>query len=263
MKLKLGRKHFAFPYAAISLIFVIFPLFLLFYYSLTNLSGKFTFDNYIYFFTTQSIQKVMLRSLYIAFLTTVICLLLAYPLAYVLSNSKYNKTTILVLLFILPMWINFLLRTYAMKTFFSFVGIQDGFTAVIIGMAYDFFPFMLLPIYTILVNMDKSYLEASTDLGASPVNTFLKVTLPLSLPGIVSGVLMVFMPTISTFAISTMLGNSDTYLFGNIIDDYFSKNLWNRGSAFAFIMLLMIAITMLIAKYFTRGKTKKAKTSNL
>ena len=143
------------------------------------------------------------------------------------------------------------------------MGIERGYFAVVIGLVYDFLPFMLLPIYTSLNNMDKSYLEASYDLGASPVRSFLKVTLPLSMPGVVSGVLMVFMPAISTIGITEMLGNKDVYLFGNLINDYLGEfYTWNIGAAYTFIMLLLIAVSMLIANRFGNGETS-AKGGNV
>lgn len=136
------------------------------------------------------------------------------------------------------------------------IGIERGYLAVVIGLVYDFLPFMLLPIYTSLNNMDKSYLEASYDLGANPVKSFLKVTFPLSMPGVVSGVLMVFMPAISTIGITEMLGNKDVYLFGNLINDYLGEfYTWNIGEAYSFIMLVLIAISMLIANKFGNGET--------
>lgn len=258
-KLRFSRKYFAMPYAVLSVIFVVIPLMILLYYALTNEQGGFTLGNFVKFFTKIDIIKRMLFSLLIALITTVVCFLLAYPVALILSNSKINKSAILVMMFILPMWINSLLRTYAIKNLLDLINFDNAYVAVTIGMVYDFFPFMLLPLYTILNNMDKSYIEASTDLGASPVKTFFKVILPLSVPGIVSGALMVFMPTVSTFAISKILGSTDTYMFGNIIEDAFKnsdKNGWHTGSAYAFILLILIGITMLIANKLTKGKSQ-------
>lgn len=247
------------PYALLSVIFVIIPLVIMAYYAFTDADGGISLKNFAMFFTKPNTQKVMLRSLGIAALTTVICFLLAYPLALVLANSKINKSTALILLFVLPMWINSLLRTYAIKNLFQMVGMNNAYIAVIVGLVYDFFPFMLLPVYTILVNMDKSYMEAAGDLGATPVRAFFKVRLPLSLPGIISGVLMVFMPTVSTFAISDILGDTSTYMFGNIINLWFGiEGGWNVGAAYSFILLVLIGITMLIANKATRGKATPA-----
>lgn len=256
------RSAFAFPYLALSVIFVIVPLFIMLYYAFTDsATGEFTFDNFKRFTDGWSASLILGKSLLAALVTTVICFLLAYPLALALSSSALNKKFVLVMLFILPMWINSLLRTYAIKIVLSILNVPEtGFAIwirVIMGMVYDFFPFMLLPLYSVLSGMDRSLTEASQDLGASPVQTLFKVTLPLSVPGIVSGVLMVFMPTVSTFAISDILGNTDTYMFGNIINQWFnSSSGWNIGSAYSFILLILIAVTVLIANFITKGKTE-------
>ena len=161
------------------------------------------------------------------------------------------------MLFVLPMWINSLLRIYAVKLIFEDM-LGRGFGLVLLGMVYDFFPFMLMPLYTILANMDHSYIEAAEDLGASPLKNFLTVILPLSVPGIISGVLMVFMPTVSTFAVSDILGNPDTYMFGNLINYNMEKGYYNLGSAYSIVMLALIGITTLIANRITavRGGKK-------
>lgn len=252
---KIKRSYFSFPYAVLGLIFVIVPLLIMVYYAFTSTDGSFTFSNFVMFFTRGNTLKIFFYSLGIAALTTLICLLLAYPLAMILSNTKINKSAMLVTLFILPMWINSLLRTYAMKNIFLLIGMENAYLAVIIGLVYDFFPFMLLPLYTIISNMDKSYAEAASDLGASGAHTFFKVRLPLSLPGIMSGILMVFMPTVSTFAISDILGDTSTYMFGNIINEWFSSSGgWHIGSAYSFILLVLIAVSMLIANKVSGGK---------
>lgn len=252
------RSAFAMPYLALSVIFVIVPLFIMLYYAFTDgATGGFTFSNIAHFFSRPNIVAVMGKSFLVALLTTVICLLLAYPLALALSSSTLNKKFILVMLFILPMWINSLLRTYAVKIVLYMLKISNAWVAVTIGMVYDFFPFMLMPLYSVISGMDRSFIEASYDLGASPVKTLFKVTLPLSLPGIVSGVLMVFMPTVSTFAISDVLGDTSTYMFGNIINQWFANSGgWNIGSAYSLILLLLIAVTVIIANKITKGKTE-------
>jgi len=251
------RSAFAFPYLALSVIFVIAPLFIMLYYAFTTGSGGFTFDNFAHFFTRPNTVKVMGLSFLVAFITTAVCFLLAYPLALALTSTQLNKNFILVMLFILPMWINSLLRTYAVKIVLYMLNITNAWIAVTIGMVYDFFPFMLLPLYSVLSGMDKSLIEASQDLGASPLKTLFKVKLPLSLPGIVSGILMVFMPTVSTFAISDILGDTSTYMFGNIINQWFTNSGgWNVGSAYSFILLILIAVTVLIANVITKGHTE-------
>ena len=248
------RTAFSIPYLALSIVFVVVPLFIMLFYAFTDLDGSFTFSNFAHFFSRPNIMKVMGRSFLVALITTVFCFLLAYPLALALSSSALNKNAVLVMLFILPMWINSLLRTYAMKIVLNILEVTNPWVAVTIGMVYDFFPFMLMPLYSILSGMDKNLIEASQDLGASPVRTLFTVQLPLSLPGIVSGVLMVFMPTVSTFAISDILGNTDTYLFGNVIDQWFrNSGGWHIGSAYSFILLILIAVTVFIANKVTKG----------
>ncbi|MCH5162740.1 MAG: ABC transporter permease [Clostridiales bacterium] len=253
------RTAFSMPYLALSIIFVVVPLLIMLYYAFTDLDGGFTFGNFGHFFSRPNIIKVMGRSFLIALITTVVCFILAYPLALALSSSTLNKKFVLVMLFILPMWINSLLRTYAVKIVLYMFDMTNAWVAVSIGMVYDFFPFMLLPLYSVLSGMDKNLIEASYDLGASPLKTLVKVKLPLSLPGIVSGVLMVFMPTVSTFAISDILGDSTTYMFGNIIDQWFATSGgWNIGSAYSFILLVLIAVTVFVANKITKGNAEVA-----
>ncbi len=254
-KISFKRKYFAFPYAFLCVVFVVVPLVLMLYFAFTDFEGAFTFDNFACFFTEKETQNVLWRSLGMALLATIICFLLAYPLAYFLSRAPFNKVAVLVVLFVTPMWINSLLRIYAIRTVFEMIGISRGTFAVILGLVYDFFPFMLLPIYTTLSNMDKSYLEASSDLGASPVRSFIKVTFPLSMPGVVSGILMVFMPAVSTIGITEMLGDKDVYLFGNLINDYLGEfYTWNIGAAYSFIMLILIGISMLLSNIFAKSE---------
>lgn len=249
------RTAFSLPYMALSVVFVVVPLFIMLYYAFTDLDGGFTFENFKHFFARPNIMAVMGKSFLVALITTAVCFLLAYPLALALSSSFLNKKFILVMLFVLPMWINSLLRTYAVKIVLHILNVTNAWTAVTVGLVYDFFPFMLLPLYSVLSGMDKSLIEASQDLGASPLTTLFKVRLPLSLPGIVSGVLMVFMPTVSTFAVSDILGDTSTYLFGNVIDQWFKNSGgWHIGSAYSFILLLLIALTVIIANRITKGK---------
>lgn len=260
MVLKLKRSYFSFPYFFLSAVFVVIPLLILVVYSfLDSNTGAFTFSNFGSFFASEKTWNVLGRSFLVAFFTTAICLVLGYPLAMILANSKLNKSAVLVLLFVLPMWINSILRAYAVKSLFDILGMGsvNPYIRVTIAMVYDFFPFMLLPLYTVMVNMDKSYVEASEDLGASPLNTLLKVKLPLSLPGIISGILMVFMPTVSTFAISDIVAASaDMYLFGNLINNYFEKSMYNQGSAYALILLFIIALTLIVANKLSGGKVQ-------
>jgi len=248
-----SRQTFAFPYTLVSIIFVIVPLLILIYYAFTNkYTGAFTFENFK-LFSEQSMWKIMGISFLMALLTTIICLLLAYPLALALNRIKSNKTFIIVMIFILPMWINSLLRIYSIQLLFNeFLGIEKGFLLSLIGMVYDFFPFMLLPIYTSISQMDKKFLEASNDLGGNTFTTFKKVTLPLSVPGITSGILMVFMPAVSTYAINDILGSSQYWLFGNEIFFWFQKGHYNIGSALAFVMLLLILVSVFVSSLLNK-----------
>ncbi len=240
----------AFPYMALSVIFVILPLFLLLYYAFTK-DGSFSFNNFVTVFSIENL-KLMLKTIGIALLTTVICLLISYPTALILASKPFNKYAILSLLFIIPMWMNFVLRILALKSLMFSIGINEGLGLTIIGMVYDFLPFMMLPIYTVLSNMDKSYIEASADLGASPVRTFFKVTLPLSLKGVFSGVTMVFMPVFSAYAITGMLGDTNTSILGGKIEELFRANSWGTGSALAFVLLLIVLVTTIAGNLLAR-----------
>ena len=192
---------FAIPYEVITAVFVIVPLVLVLVYAFRGDDGSFTWDNFRLVFTEAETIKQLGKTLGIAALATAICLLLAYPVAYVLASAPFKKMAILSLLFIIPMWINFMLRIFALQSLLSMIHMKKGFWTAIIGIVYDFFPYMLLPIFTVLSNMDKSYTEASRDLGAGNVRTFFKVTLPLSLPGVISGISMMFMAIFSSYAI--------------------------------------------------------------
>lgn len=248
----ISRKHFAIPYAVFLVLLVVIPLILVLVYAFFDESGRFTLSNFAVIFADGTIA-VFLKSLGVAALTTVICIALGYPVAYILSQKKYGFPKIVIFLFVLPMWINFLLRTLATKFLFEYIGIRAGYFTVLFGMVYDFLPFMILPIYTMLKSIDKSLIEASQDLGASPNKVFLKTIIPLSLPGVISGILMVFMPSMSTLAISDILSNNKIKLFGNFIDLWFRYDSWNIGSAMSIILLLMIGLSMWISNKFSNG----------
>ena len=247
------RKHLGIPYMVFLALFIIIPLFVILYYAFTNANGHFTFANFGKFFTDFESVSAFLYSIWIGLLTTVICLIIGYPIAYILSTKKYFKSGIIVVLFILPMWINFLLRTLATREIFTFLDLPFGELTAVIGMVYNFLPFMILPIYTTLVKMDKSYIEAAQDLGANTFNVFVKVIIPMSVPGILSGVIMVFMPTISTFVISDLLTRNTMQLFGNLINLYFTGTpYWNYGAALSFIMLIIIGVAMFFVSKFEK-----------
>lgn len=251
---------FVLPYLVLSAIFIIIPLCFLFVQMFRASNGSFTTSGFNVLLSASN-YKVLFQSLGIALLNTVICLLIAYPLAYILASMRFKRYLMLPVLFIIPMWINFMLRIYALQTVFDIIGLRSGVGAMIIGLAYDFFPFMFMPIYTSLSGMDKSYKEASYDLGAAPVRTFLRVTLPMSIPGMVSGALMVFMPTISAFAVSSMLGGT-FMLFGDIVNAYFERiSTYNAGAVLAFVMLLLVVASAVAGNLVNKkSKTKDRKS---
>lgn len=251
--------YFAYPYIVVCAIFVILPLILVLVYAFLDKNGQFSFQNFIDVFTERTNLTLLLETIGIALLTTVICLLISYPIAMILASAPFNKMAILALLFIIPMWMNFVLRIIALKSFLNLIGIGYSYLAAVIGMVYDFLPFMLLPIYTVLTNLDKSYLEASTDLGAGRAKTFFKVTLPLSAPGIISGVTMVFMPVFSAYAVTGMLGDAQTGVLGGKINALFgSTSTWGIGSALAFVLLVLVFVTMLISNLLARKTDRGA-----
>jgi spermidine/putrescine transport system permease protein len=226
---------------------VVLPLILVLVYAFQDAQGRFSFENITRFFSDKDALSTFALSLEIAILNTLICLLLGYPAAWILANKKYNRSAVTVVLFILPMWINALMRTLATAELFNVLGVTLGKGTLLFGMAYDYLPFMIYPIYNILSRMDPSYAEAAEDLGATPWKVFWRVTVPLSIPGVISGVMMVFMPTVSTFAISEFLTNNKIKLFGTIIQENINSSMWNYGSALALIMLVIIGVTSLFS----------------
>jgi len=239
------RSTWSIPYLIFLILFVVLPLILIGVYALQDNSGRFTFGNIIRFFSDADSLSTFALSIEVAIENTVICILLGYPVAWILANKKYNRSSITIILFILPMWINALMRTLATAELFNVLGFQLGKGTLLFGMVYDYLPFMIYPIYTVLQKMDKSYAEAATDLGATPRQVFWKVTVPLSMPGVTSGILMVFMPTVSTFAISEFLTNGKIKLFGTIIQENINSSMWNYGAALSLIMLVIIGVTTL------------------
>ncbi|HAT4362733.1 TPA: ABC transporter permease [Clostridium perfringens] len=263
----------AYPYVVWSAIFIVIPLLLIVFFSFTSkVDGRFvfSFENFqrlfepIYF-------TVFIRSIWLAVLSTVLCLILGYPIAYIISKLPIKRRNMLILLFILPMWMNFLLRTYAwmailgrdglINTILSYIGIgpikmlyTDG--AILLGMVYNFLPFMVIPIYTVLIKIDKNLVNAAYDLGANKAQAFRKVILPLSIPGIISGITMVFMPAVSNFVIPNLLGGGKYMLVGNLIEQQFTTiGNWNFGSALSIFMMILILISMaFMSKYEKNGK---------
>lgn len=247
---KLTRKVFSYPYILFLTVFVVVPLSLL----LVNaflVDGKLSFDNFKEFFSGKASLLVLANSIIVGLVTTGMCLLLGYPVAYLLV--KFNAGKMFVLLFILPMWVNFLIRTLATKAIFVALGVKLGMFTVVFGMVYNYLPFMILPLYTTLSGMDKSYAEAAKDLGADPMNVLVKAILPMSLPGIISGITMVFIPTISTFAISQLLSDSTIYLFGDSIQTKFDQGVYGVGSIMSIVMLVMVLVSNFFINKFNRS----------
>ena len=240
------RSNWTIPYVIFLALFVALPLVLIAVYAFQDNSGHLTLENFSRLFKDADALNTFAVSIEIAVENTLLCLLLGYPAAYILARKDLNKSAVTVVLFILPMWINALMRTLATADLFGMLGFQLGKGTLLFGMVYDYLPFMIYPIYNVLLKMDKSYSEAASDLGATPVQVFTKVTLPLSMPGILSGVMMVFMPTVSTFAISEFLTNNRIKLFGTIIQENINSSMWNYGAVMAFMMLLIIGATTLL-----------------
>lgn len=261
-----------YPYIIWSLIFIVVPLFLVLYFSLINSNNNFTLSNYRKLLEP-SYMHVLYNSLKLALISTIICLVAGYPVAYILSKSNPKIRSILMLLLIIPMWMNFLLRTYAwmsiigrngiintlLKTFgLPTVNILYTNAAVILGMVYNFLPFMIIPIFTVLIKVDKDVIKAAADLGANRLVIFQKITFPLSLPGVFSGITMVFMPAVSTFVISNLLGGGQFMLIGNLIERQFtSVGDWYFGSALSILMMIIILISMaILARYDNKDRTE-------
>lgn len=258
-----NRRSFSIPYLVWMVIFIILPIILVVYYAFTNVEGAFTLDNIIKAFGTDS-MIVFGRSVWLAFLATVICLLLGYITAYLLAKMKSVSGAMVSVLFMLPMWMNFLLRTYAWRTLLDMNGILNQFitgmgfdavqflytdNAVLFGLVYNFLPFMILPIYSVFQKMDTSCIQAAEDLGANKFQTFTKVILPLSRPGVVSGVIMVFMPAMTTFVISRILGGSNTLYYGDLIENQFLLiSDWHYGSALAIVLMILMVVSLWIFK---------------
>ena len=241
------RANWAIPYAIFLAMFVALPLVLIVVYAFQNGDGNFSLENFVKFVEQPEAVNTFIYSIGIALITTILCILLGYPAAWILSNRKLNRSEVTVVLFILPMWINILVRTLATVALFDFLKFPLGEGALIFGMVYNFLPFMIYPIYNTLQKMDHSLIEAAEDLGAKPSEVFRKVTIPLSMPGVMSGIMMVFMPTISTFAIAELLTMNNVKLFGTTIQENINNGMWNYGAALSLIMLVIIGITSLFS----------------
>ena len=255
------------PYLVWMVIFIVVPLFLVVFFAFTDSSGAFTFDNIL---KIGQYSNVFLRSVWLGAIPTVISFVLGYPMAYIISKIDVKKQSIMIMLIMLPMWMNFLLRTYAWMSLLEDTGLINQFLkllgfepvhmintagAVVLGMVYNYLPYMVLPIYSILTKMDGSVIEAAQDLGANNTKVFLKVVFPLSLPGVISGITMVFVPSVSTFIISKMLGGGGNLLIGDLIDMQFLGNAYNPnlGSAISLVLMILILLCMGIMNQFDDG----------
>lgn len=253
MKEKNLKSILGIPYFLFLIIFVICPVFILLYYAFTNGAGKFSIENFILFFTNRKAIGTLIYSAMISVVTTLICLLIAYPTAYILAKGEFKRGNVLLMLFVMPMWINFTLRITALKELLTII---EGnlafhpFVNTIIGMTYDFLPFMILPIYNTIAKIDRSYIEAALDLGAELHNVFFRVILPLSMPGIVSGITMVFLPAMTNYVVLDMMYNS-TYIMGSLIGSYFNMYDWNNGSVISMILLILILLLSMITGEFS------------
>lgn len=241
------RANWALPYAVYMFIFTVLPLVLIGVYAFSDGAGHFTLHNFARFAADKETVNTFFYSIGIAIINTVLCILIGYPVAYILSNKKLNRSEVTIILFILPMWINVLIRTLATVSLFDFLRMPLGQGALIFGMVYNYLPFMIYPVYNVLQKLDYSLVEAAQDLGATSAQVFGKIVVPLSMPGVYSGILMVFMPTISTFAIAELLTSNNIKLFGTIIQDNINNTMWNYGATLSLIMLVIIGITSLLS----------------
>ncbi len=264
---KLKRQLLAGPYLLWIIGFILLPLIMIFYYAFTNDSGSFTWE-YIQAIATETNGRAILLSLELGVLCTVICLILAYPLAMILSNLRIKSQSFIVFIFMLPMWMNFMLRILSWKLLLSKNGVINtilegiGFSgidvlntpaAVVFGMVYDFLPFMLLPIYNSMTRIRKDWIEAAKDLGANGITIFFKIIVPLTVSGIISGVVMVFVPSLTSFAISQILGGGKVLLIGNIIEQNFMQGMqWNAGSALSLVLMIFVLISMALMNLFDK-----------
>lgn len=261
------NKWLSAPYTIWSVVFIIIPLCMIVYYGLSDKTGAFTLEN-ITAIATAEHAKALRLSILLSLISTLLCFLLAYPLAMILANMKVNQHSFIILIFILPMWMNFLLRTLAWQTLLEKSGVINSVLtffhlpnmniintpyAIVLGMVYNFLPFMVLPLYNVLSKIDENVINAARDLGANGIHTFFRIILPLSIPGIISGITMVFVPALTTFVISTLLGGSKILLIGNIIEQEFTQTSnWHLGSGLSVVLMIFIVFNMIISAVFDK-----------
>lgn len=266
----MNKKSLAYPYIVWMIGFIVLPLVMVVYYGLTDKTGAFTLDNLTEILVDYN-YKALWLALGLSLISTIVCLILAYPLAMILKKISLNQHSFIILLFILPMWMNFLLRTLAWQTLLERNGVINSILsmlnlpklniintpyAIVLGMVYNFLPFMVLPIYNVIVKIDPNVINAGKDLGASNVQVFTKIILPLSVPGIISGITMVFIPALTTFVISDLLGGGKILLIGNVIEQEFTQaGNWHVGSGMSLVLMIFILLSMaILAKYDKKGE---------
>lgn len=264
---KLKRQLLAGPYLVWIIGFIVLPLLMILYYAFFNENGQFTLS-YLSNITTPVNMHAMLLSLKLGFAATLVCLLIAYPLAMILNNLKIKNQSLVVFLFMLPMWMNFLLRILAWKLLLNKNGVLNTIlvslglepvmilntpVAVVFGMVYEYLPFMILPIYNSMTRIKKDYIEAAHDLGANDITIFFKIIIPLTLSGIISGVVMVFVPALTSFAVSELLGGGKVLLIGNVIEESFMQGIqWNTGSSLSLVLMIFVMVSMTIMNIFDK-----------
>ena len=267
MKYKDIRKYLFIPFGVFLFLFVVLPLIFIFFYAFMDEDGNFTFDALVDFFTNLSKINVLFVSLLLSSITTIICLIIGFPVAWVLAKKKVKKRSFFVMLFVIPMWINFVLRTGALRDLLNSVLLWFGsstgelpYFSAIIGLVADFLPFTIVPLHSTLIKLDKSQIEAAKDLGCNPYQTFIKSIIPQAMPGIISASMMVFMPAISAYVITDVMSERQIMIFGNAIEIAFNNSDWNSGSFLALIMLFIIFISMLLTKKITDKNEKGNKS---
>lgn len=270
----MNKKQLTYPYIIWMLGFTIIPLIIILWFAFTSRDGSFTLENIARIANIEYLKPLYL-AISLSIISTIICLILAYPLALILSRMKIKSNSFLIFLFVLPMWMNFLLRTLAWQTILekngilNFLLISVGLEplkiintpiAIVIGIVYNFLPFMVLPLYNSLTKIDDDLIDASYDLGASKIQTFIRIVFPLTKPGIVSAITMVFVPALTTFAISDILGGAKVYLIGNVIEQEFKQgDNWHIGSGLSFILMIFVVISMYFLKKFDTDYEQEGK----
>lgn len=252
------KKSLAIPYALFMLLFVLLPLVLVLVFAFIDVNDG-TFDllaNFKELAKEKALGKVIGNSLIAGLSTSVLCILIGYPIAYYLTKREFNKKGVMIGLFLAPMWVNFLLRMMATKAVFNVIGIKMGMGAVIFGLTYEFLPFMIMPLYNTLLKIDKCYIEGASDLGATPTRAFWKITVPLSMPGIISGLTMVMIPSITTFAVTEIMSNGKMMLLGDFIYSLKSDSL-NMAAAISFVLLIFMGLSMFISNKYSSDNSSK------